>query len=145
MPKLHGQEIKVGDDVWTVIDGWLKVVSIDNDYDDGYTITVGDNKERYTEAGLLYISDKIPSIFWQEFDIPKKALIKLKVKVEKYVVLYEASYFDKSTQQQHKFYSTTQFWMNPHFTGKDEFDKDNKCREIIFVSIIPESMKEFYE
>lgn len=74
--KLHGEEIVVGDRVWSVRNGWgvVKRFLVSNDY----PIEVEFERSRtwgtYTSCGRLFMTDAMPELFWDEvsFVIPKK-------------------------------------------------------------------------
>ena len=58
------QGIKVGDKVWTIQFGDVRVVDI---WKDGpYKIVVGEIRERYTSDGRYWDSDHHPSLFWSD-------------------------------------------------------------------------------
>lgn len=68
---------KVGARVWSIQYGWgiIKyIINLDNyklviDFEDGI--------KRFTIDGKYNETDKYPSLFWQEFEIPEQALKKL--------------------------------------------------------------------
>lgn len=76
--KLHGEEVKVGDKVWHVINGWGEVTELDEGSTD-YPILVqwGGRGwfEWFTKDGKTYPElDETPTLFWQpiKFEIPRK-------------------------------------------------------------------------
>jgi hypothetical protein len=72
MTTLHGLEIKVGDKVWDTRYGWSEVISLYN----RKMYEIRTNYNFYTTEGKYNSSDKLPSIFWNEFEIPKEAFSK---------------------------------------------------------------------
>jgi hypothetical protein len=72
MVTLHGQQIKVGDRVWSIQHGWVTVKGVFSVSE--YPISINGN--RYTREGLDYKEDMYPSLFWQEGTTPPEALIK---------------------------------------------------------------------
>jgi hypothetical protein len=54
-------KVKVGDKIWTIEEGWTKVVDIDLDLYNKYPIETRDNT--YTIDGKIDSSDKFPSAF----------------------------------------------------------------------------------
>jgi hypothetical protein len=53
-------KVKVGDKIWTIQDGWIEVIEIDNE-EPYYVIDTG--KENYTIDGKFRKGDKYPSAF----------------------------------------------------------------------------------
>jgi hypothetical protein len=78
MSTLHGIEINVGDKVWDLYYGWSDVVAL---YDrEKYKIMT--NNDTYTTDGKCNTESKWPTLFWNEFKIPKEAFIKPLPKIE---------------------------------------------------------------
>lgn len=75
MITLHGEEIRVGDRVWSIPLGWGEVTELDENNSD-YPICVKfeGGSRLFTDDGKLYKKDENPILFWQpiEFEIPKK-------------------------------------------------------------------------
>ena len=74
--KLHGTELKVGDRVWSIINGWGSLDSID-EYDRNFYIKYYDDSYK---SHSLNNAEKM--FFWNEFKIPKEAFIKPLPKLE---------------------------------------------------------------
>jgi hypothetical protein len=72
MITLHGTNIKVGDKVWESCRGWSEVVELD----DESVYKIMTNFNSYTIDGKYHTRDSFPSLFWNEFEIPKEAFIK---------------------------------------------------------------------
>jgi len=70
---------KVGDKVWKYGVGWIEITEINND--SIYQIICSDGNT-YSIEGEYRISDSLPSIFPNEFQIPKEAFIKPLPKLE---------------------------------------------------------------
>ena len=117
--KLHGEEVKVGDKVWHVINGWGEVSGLDDDDGIYYTILVhwADRDEWFTEDGKLCDADRDPTLFWQpiEFKIPKKPK---QIKKEK---AWQWVYFDEQVEV----YGIT-FW--PYTSAEDFYSKYDRSR-----------------
>jgi len=77
--------IKVGDKVWSIANGWGVVVKLDS-FDVNYPITVHHENDGlvyvYTTDGKYMDKDSYPTLFWSEFEVPKKAFIKHLQKLE---------------------------------------------------------------
>jgi hypothetical protein len=72
MVTLHGIVVKFGDKVWDTRVGWLEVIGLNSDLEH----SIETNYRRYTSDGKLCSSNLFPSLFWNEFEIPKEAFIK---------------------------------------------------------------------
>jgi hypothetical protein len=72
MITLHGLKINVGDKVWDIHHGWDVVIYLHSDLE--YKIET--NSDFYTSEGQYYSSDTFPTLFWNEFEVPKRAFIK---------------------------------------------------------------------
>jgi hypothetical protein len=72
MLTLHGFEIKVDDKVWDSRYGWSKVIEL---YD-GEKYEIVTNLSSYTTDGKNALGHNFPSLFWNEFEVPKEAFIK---------------------------------------------------------------------
>jgi hypothetical protein len=72
MVTLHGIEVKVGDKVWDMFTGWTEVKDLlpNSKYSICTRIT------NYTSTGRVLSEHKSPTLFWNEFEIPKEAFIK---------------------------------------------------------------------
>ena len=62
--KLHGEEIKAGDKVWDIIEGWVIVERIDSN---NFPIVVSGHS--YNSKGKDNTLDINPTIFWDEVHI----------------------------------------------------------------------------
>ena len=75
------KDAKVGDKVWHIRYGWMKILDIQRNVN--YPIRVGFDMlvATFTFEGKVIAKDLNPSIFWDEikFEIPKKPLPKLEV------------------------------------------------------------------
>jgi hypothetical protein len=75
--KVDLSKVKVGDKIWTIEEGWTKVVGIDLDLYNKYPIETRDNT--YTIDGKIDSSDKFPSAFieypFKEQPIEKDTLV----------------------------------------------------------------------
>ncbi|MDI1362554.1 hypothetical protein [Methylotenera sp.] len=67
--KLHGRDIKEGDEVWSLTKGWIKVLSAE-DLGDEYPIET--DRGCFTADGRDYSDDLFPSLFWNEMEITVK-------------------------------------------------------------------------
>ena len=128
MTTLHGKEINIGDKVWSNIYGWDEVVSFCKES----ILLIRTNYCVYDINGRYNTICKYPTLFWQEFEIPKKAFEKPKYKVKKYLVVYEG------VEGEDGFY-TTQNWGKKYYLSKDEFYKANIGLPYKFISLIMES------
>lgn len=76
MITLHGEEVRLGDEVWDVLYGWGEVTGLKDSMKNVYPIGVQfEGASRwYTEDGKLHAHKENPTLFWQpiEFEIPKK-------------------------------------------------------------------------
>jgi hypothetical protein len=72
MVTLHGKEIKKGDRVWGLREGWVEVDYIDDTLSYPIDTAIG----TYTIDGKVSYSDKFPTLFWDELEITKKAFVK---------------------------------------------------------------------
>jgi hypothetical protein len=72
MVTLHGIEVKVGDKVFDTRFGWSKIIKLC----DGTIYEIVTDISCYTPDGKYNINDKVPFLFWNEFEIPKCAFIK---------------------------------------------------------------------
>jgi hypothetical protein len=68
-------KVKVGDKIWTIVDGWTKVVDINLDY----TYPIETRNNTYELDGKVNIDDKYPSAFleypFKEQPIEKDTLV----------------------------------------------------------------------
>lgn len=105
MIKLHGEEVKIGDRVWDIVNGWGTVTELDENNSD-YPICVKwecsrwvGRYEWFTKDGKPYVDMENPTLFWQplEYEIPKKPKQVKKEKVWQWV------YFDYRAE---RFYIT---------------------------------------
>jgi len=103
---LHGKEIKVGDKVWSYVEGWGVVEDIYPNFKKSIVVDFKNNLIDFTLNGKEWESDINPTLFWEErtlmyigvdwshsFVDPLIVLIpkeELKKKVFKYKVLYKA-------------------------------------------------------
>jgi hypothetical protein len=87
MTTLHGIEIKVGDKVWDLRYGWSEVISLR----DGESYEIVTHINTYTIDGKCSIGNQFPSLFWNEFEVPKEAFIKPlpKLAVDTKVMVWE--------------------------------------------------------
>jgi hypothetical protein len=69
---LHRNEVQVGDKVFDMHFGWSEVTIIH----DREVYRIETNYSCYTTDGKYCITDKMPCLFWNEFEIPRKAFIK---------------------------------------------------------------------
>lgn len=87
--KLHGEEVRLGDEVWDVLYGWGEVTGLKDSMKNVYPIGVQfEGASRwYTEDGKLHAHKENPTLFWQpiEFEIPKKPNQKQKEKAWQWV------------------------------------------------------------
>ena len=75
MITLHGEEVKVGDEVWDVRRGWGEVIHLEDDVSSfSIYVSSGTGREWYTKDGRVDMDDVNPTLFWQPivFEIPKK-------------------------------------------------------------------------
>ena len=135
MTTLHGKEINVGDKVWDYITGWNEVMAFVPES----IMQIRTNYAVYDINGRYSPKYKSPTLFWQEFEIPKKAFEKPKVMVKKYLVLHEGV-----GKGEDGFY-TTQNWGKKYYLSKDEFYKANSGLPYKFISLIMESEIEVAE
>ena len=78
-------DIKIGDKVWSIKDGWLKTIETSNNIGNLYPIKATDNdgyEFSFTKEGKEHFSDKYPTLYWNEFEAPKEAFIKPLPKLE---------------------------------------------------------------
>lgn len=77
------KDAKVGDRVWSMVDGWGVIITYNTLKFPGYHIEVkfDVSSEAFTYGGKALISNINPTLFWDEikFEIPKKPLPKLDV------------------------------------------------------------------
>jgi hypothetical protein len=78
MVTLHGIIVKFGDKVWDFRNGWDEIIGLHSDLEH----QIETNYRRYTSDGKLCPSNKFPSLFWNEFEIPKEAFRKPLPKIE---------------------------------------------------------------
>ena len=70
---LHGEPIKVGDEVWEIKRGKTIVTHIDVGENESLYPIHTSSSEEYTKEGKFYYTDEAPSLFWkkQKFDLSK--------------------------------------------------------------------------
>ena len=78
-------EAKVGDKVWSIRHGWVKILNVH--HSESYPILINKGKEEidtlsFTINGKLNGSDLYPILFWNEFEIPEIAFRKPIPKLE---------------------------------------------------------------
>jgi hypothetical protein len=78
MTTLHGIEIKKGDKVWGLREGWFEVNYLSETSVYPIQTPIG----TYTVDGKLNSCDKFPTIFWNEFQLPEDAFTKPLPKME---------------------------------------------------------------
>ena len=77
------ENAKVGDRVWSIQRGWGTIEAVG--YTDTFPIFVTfDSNDRvsYTNKGKVGLFDALPTLFWNEFQIPEAALTKPLPKLE---------------------------------------------------------------
>jgi hypothetical protein len=86
MTTLHGLEIKVGDKVFDTRYGWSEVVALCKTSPHNIITNI----DCYTTDGKYSIDNKLPSLFWNEFEIPKEAFTKpvLDLKIDTKVLVW---------------------------------------------------------
>lgn len=109
MTTLHGEEINVGDRVWSLFLGWGEVVELHDKNSTSYPIGVQwkEGFGRFSEDGKLYKKDLSPVLFWQpvEIKIPKKP-----------------KRTEKAWRWVYTNHQTGILWVtNEHYTSADEF------------------------
>lgn len=76
MITLHGEEVKIGDRVWSILRGWGEVRNLVHEEWTNYPICVKFEADYnwFTQDGKFRTGDTTPVLFWQpiEFEIPKK-------------------------------------------------------------------------
>lgn len=91
------KDAKIGDRVWSILHGWgvIKDVIVDDSDENTYPLEVafdhkGSNRS-YTYDGKHYNHEVSPTLFWQEFDLPKFERPKRKVQkqIDGWVNLYD--------------------------------------------------------
>ena len=83
------QDVKIGDKVWNIKYGWgeikKKYYISGNPKPNYFTLVFSGNLIRtYTPSGKDCVKDLHPSLFWDSFEIPQKALTRPKKKVKKW-------------------------------------------------------------
>ncbi len=67
---------KVGDRVWSVANGWGTIIRIDLNRFPIVVDFTNSVRSCYTKEGIFTPNDAIPSLFWNEFEIPEEAYIR---------------------------------------------------------------------
>lgn len=65
MVTLHGKEVKVGDTVWSIQEGYEKVTAIDSPNCIS-SLIIKTKNHWFTEEGKYFVNAKYPSLFWKE-------------------------------------------------------------------------------
>ena len=75
------KDVKVGDELYSIEDGWGTVVGVSADGSYPLAIQFRDKVISFTRGGKRWACSKNPTLFWDkiEFEIPKKPLPNLKV------------------------------------------------------------------
>ena len=68
------EKYRVGDKVWNYRIGWgiVKEINLSEKYP--VTVKHGNKETPFTTDGKLYVSDKYPSLWFDEIEIPKRCL-----------------------------------------------------------------------
>ena len=85
MITLDGREVKVGDRLWSILDGWITITVISDH--PCYPIESAENN--YTSDGKLYNSNRGRVLFWDEVKIDPPPPPKQKVRKYQWLVTPE--------------------------------------------------------
>ena len=81
MITLDGREVKVGDRLWSIPDGWVTVEALEGG---GYPIVT--ERRTYTTTGKMWKSDRASVLFWDEVKIDPPPPPKRKVKKYQWLI-----------------------------------------------------------
>ncbi len=110
---------KIGDKVWSITNGNGEIVNIYSESVFPILVTFHNSSYCYTYDGKLYRGDINPSLFWNEFEIPKQ--VKQEVKIDSFRKFIESKNINWNTflincrPENQRFVISSNYYMYPEW------------------------------